>query len=195
MSQQQQIWDYLRENSITTKEDIINKLNIDKKAVVTYISALHKSNYLLFCIELKRARLTHSFKIIRNTGSKAPLLNKGILKDFNIKKEIKIAKEIKTSNSFNSQKNLKDILDSFLELNKEEVLISEVSKIFMLKKDLATNFGSTFLQRWIKKLESTNAIAFTGNTYRNSKIYLVNLQKIKEIRENIDTVMDYNLVL
>jgi hypothetical protein len=195
MSQQQKIWDYLQSNSITTKEEIINVLNIDKKAVVTYVSALYKCNYLMFCIGLKRAKANNIFKLVKNTGTKAPLLNKGILKDFNIKEEIQIAKEIKVSNNFNSQINLKDILDSFIAVNKEEILLSEVSKIFISKKKLTTQFGNSFLKRWIKKLELNKTIAFTGNTYRNSKIYLIDLEKIKQIRKQLDTVIDYNLIL
>lgn len=195
MSVQQKIWDYIKNTDVVTKQEIITNLNIDKKSVTTYISALYKCNYLIFCATTKRADIKQSFKLINNTGIKAPLLNNGILKDFNIKKEIEIGKKLKINKNFNSQINLKDILDSFIELNKEEVLLSEVSKIFISKKDLTTKFGNSFLKRWIEKLELNKTITLTNNTYRNSKIYLVNLEKIKDIRKNLDNFEDYKLVL
>lgn len=194
MSIQQKIWDYINSNNIVTKIEIIETLKLNKTAVTSYISALYKNNYLIFCASSKRAGNKDNFKLIKKTGEKAPLLNYGILKDFNLKKELKIGKELRISENFNAQINLKDILDSFLEIGKDEVILKDVSKTFLSKKNLNTKFGNTFLKRWIEKLEKINAITFTNNTYRNSKIYLVNLEKIKEIKSNIDLYRDYRLI-
>lgn len=193
MSIQQKIWDYINSNNIVTKIEIIESLKLNKTAVISYISALYKNNYLIFCASSKRAGNKDNFKLIKKTGKKAPLLNYGILKDFNLKEELKVGKELRISENFNAQINLKDILDSFLEIGKDEVILKDVSKIFLSKKNLNTKFGNSFLKRWIEKLENINAITFTNNTYRNSKIYLVNLEKIKEIKSNIDLHRDYRL--
>ncbi|WP_152017970.1 hypothetical protein [Aliarcobacter butzleri] len=196
MSVQQQIWDYIRSKDFITKEEITNFLNLDSKAVVSYISALNKHNYLIFCSTGKRALFKDTFKLLKNTGEKAPLYNYNVLKDFNIKKELQVGKKIRVSQNFNSQTNFKDILDCFLEYDKEEVILKDISKMFISKrKDLETIFGNSFLTRWIKKLEEIGAITQTGNSYRNSKIYLVDIVKIKQLREELDSIRDYNLVL
>jgi hypothetical protein len=198
MSIQQQIWNYLKNNKITTKQELIINLNIKNETVVNYISALYKANYLIYCLTSKRAFIGDKFKLVKHTGSKAPLFNKGILKDFNTKEEIEISKSTKLEKEEYKYKGsiLKDVLDSFLEVNKEEVYLGEISKIYMTKtKDLKTKYGNSFLKRWVEKLENINAIAYTGNTYRNSKMYLVNLNKIRETRTKLDNIIDYNLIL
>lgn len=194
---QQQIWNYLKDNMITTKQELIVNLNIKEQTVAQYISALYKANYLIYCLTSKRPFVGDKFKIIKHTGDKAPLFDKGLLKDFNTKEEIKISKSTKLNKQEYKYQGsiLKDVLDSFLEVNKEEVYLGEVSKIYMTKtKDLKTKYGNSFLKRWVKKLENTNAITPTGNTYRNSKIYFIDLKKIKEIRTKLDDVIDYNLL-
>eukprot|EP01156_Anaeramoeba_ignava_P021271 Anaeramoba_ignava/c18599_g1_i3.p1 GENE.c18599_g1_i3~~c18599_g1_i3.p1 ORF type:complete len:200 (-),score=4.54 c18599_g1_i3:112-711(-) len=198
MSAQQQIWNYLKDNRATTKQEINIKLNIKKEVVAQYISALYKANYLIYCLSSKRPFIGDKFKLIKYTGNKAPLFNKGILKDFNTKEEIKISKSTRLEKQEYKYQGsiLKDILDSFLEVDKKEVYLGEISKIFISKReDLKTKYGNSFLKRWVEKLEKINAIAYTGNTYRNSKIYLIDLEKTREIRSKLDAVIDYNLVL
>lgn len=197
MSVQQQIWRYLKDNKIATKQELIVNLNIKQQTVVQYIGALYKANYLIYCLTSKRPFIGDKFKLIKYTGFKAPLFNKGLLKDFNIKEEIKISKSTKLEKQEYKYQGsiLKDVLDSFLEVDKEEIYLGEISKIYMTKtKDLKTKYGNSFLKRWVKKLENINAIVPTGNTYRNSKIYLIDLKKIKDIRTKLDNVIDYNLL-
>jgi len=197
MSNQQKIWNYLKDNRITTKQEINIKLNIKKETVAQYISALYKANYLIYCLTSKRPFIGDKFKFIKFTGEKAPIFNKGILKDFNTKEEVKISKSTRLEKQEYKYQGsiLKDILDSFLEVNKEEVYLGEISKVFISKReDLKTKYGNSFLKRWVEKLENINAISYTGNTYRNSKIYLVDLNKIKEIRIKLNTIIDYNLL-
>jgi len=122
MTTQDKIWKLLREH----KTLLLKKLNIPKIKYINYISALKKGKYIKVKVGKGSGSPITEIILIRNTGEKTPLFNKGLLIDYNIGEEIKINKDINKRSS--KQKILKDVLETILEMQSEIILLSELAK-------------------------------------------------------------------
>jgi hypothetical protein len=197
MKAQQRIWKYLLKNNTTSNLKIEIRTEVNIKSIKPYVKALFDAGYIIRCIYSKRFFNKDTFKLIKYTGDKAPIFSNGFLRDVNTQEEIK-SSNYKRDIDTQKELILTNLIDSLVELNKDKILVSELAKIVKEKSKNINNlktfcYGSG-LKKWLDKLEKEEAIKFTGERFRNSKIFTVNLSKIKTIKDELKNLKDHNFV-
>lgn len=180
-SQQQQVWDVLRAQKSITKQELLSALpKIAKEHIVAYIIALRKANY----VQTTHAGHGHAIQditLIEDAGEDAPIFNRGLVKD-----ATKVTKvyNVKVRETEHIDTLYVPILEAIVALGQEEIRVAELCAKLTELKHNDIEYKSSFTRRWLDRLEDQKVITCTGS-YRNSKIYLVNLAQIKALRENI----------
>lgn len=75
MNIQEKIWKVIRGLGSFTVEDVVTLTEVKSSAVSAYLSLLHKTGYLRLEDKRKtpRGRSQYVFRLVKNTGPKAPL--------------------------------------------------------------------------------------------------------------------------
>jgi len=183
----QKIWNILQAGEWTTINDIANQTAISADSVALYIRPLYNAGYLEAKTPHSKVKHNHQIKLIKNTGEKAPKLSKhsSILTDQNILEEFYITPKAKKEKEIKNHKNLVPILQSLIKIGKEEVYRQEIWQ----KVDLMP----TALIRWIPRLLEVEILKDTGERYRNSPLYQVDLEKAQKLLELVNKFKSHNL--
>ncbi len=111
----QKIWEYIRRNKVFCVKDILIILEPNNSTLKKYLFALLRAGYIRV-IDEKQIFENRSFRMISDTGVKAPTANRGFVYDFNTNKEIFIRAV--------------SIINRYLKIKSQ----SEIGKIFGLSK-------------------------------------------------------------
>lgn len=178
MSEKKKIWDYLQINKEFTLKELVDKTHTSYLNARKYLNILKKANYL----NHDRERIGDNDKIlcVKHTGKNHPTYSNGTLSDSNTNKQYEIHKD-KSKSKFKSV--LKFYLQAILNLNKEEIVSSEINNEFFnlwgYEDDAKTKVSSA-TAKYKKLLIEKGYMKESGNFYRNSSILLINLLKINE---------------
>lgn len=179
-SQQQQVWNVLRAHKSITKKDLCDALqNIAVAHISAYVIALRKAGYVSTTHE-GQGHAIQEITLTEDAGETAPIFNRGIVKDTT--KTTKVY-NIKQREGEHVETLYIPILEAIIALGLEEIRVAELCKKLTELKHNDVEYKSSFTRRWLDKLEEQKVVTCTGS-YRNSKIYLVDLVQIKALREN-----------
>jgi len=186
MTNNQKIWETLSNKKPTTIEKISNKLSISEDVVALYVRALYNAKYLTVDTPHTKIKHNHKIQLVKYTGEKAPLYNKkGIFTDVNVNIELAITSRGVEEKQHKNHVNLIPILKAIISLNKEEIY----------KKDIweEAELESVMLIRWIPRLIEAKILIPTGESYRNSPLYLVNMEKCKQLLKYVEQFKSHKL--
>ncbi|MPM95827.1 hypothetical protein SDC9_142982 [bioreactor metagenome] len=177
-SQQKRIWGVLRAQKKITRQELYDKLeDIATAHITAYIVALRKAGYVSTA-HGGQGHAIQEITILENVPF-APLFNRGVVKGET--KRVKIY-NIKEKEKSKNETLYLSILEAIILLGQEEFCVSELCKKLTELKHNDVEYKSSFTRRWLDRLEAQKVITCTGS-YRNSKIYLVNLSKVKALKE------------
>jgi len=190
MSNQQKIWDFILRNQNTTVSNISQKTEIKKEIIVQYLWALKSAGYIeTHTQEGKRGAPIETVKLVNNSGVIAPRYNRGLVIDANTKKEWVVSQ--KNAGAESRAKLLIPILEAIVALNKEEIIVAEISHTLSEKLDGEQKYPSAALNGWLSRLEAKELIADTNVRQRNSRIYLVDRAGIEKLLEEVRSSKAY----
>jgi hypothetical protein len=196
MSLKNEIWELLKDNQNKRVDDIYHNLTDYNPATIKqYLNALYKAKYLnAKNTTTKGLKNSSTIKLIKNTGSVAPAYSKGVLRDLNTFQEFTISKDKQYKKT---ETYLKYYLQAIIELNKEEVLNSEIVNKFKevcpsINEDDKT--AGTKVKRYRDKLMKKGLFVKSNESYRNSKYLQLNLKEIKTLYKKSKKINMYNIL-
>lgn len=184
MSNQQKIWDSLLSCTTTTTSDIIKKTRANRGVAIQYLHALSLAGYIEATAEKsKRGQPIETVCLIKKSGEIAPRFNNGLVIDANTKEEFIVSE--KNTKDKSRAKLLIPILEAILALEKQEIVVSEISH--KLKEELSAGhvYPSSALNKWLYRLEGKKLIADTAARERNSRVYLIDRAGVAKLLEEI----------
>lgn len=141
----QKIWNYIRRNKIFRAGDVLIVCETSYTYFAKYLRFLEKSGYVEF-IKGKRNTLSNrEYRLVKNTGVKAPLVSDNSLFDYNTNECFDYSPEKKRK--IEIPENLMKILSS---IKQEEITIPEI-----IEKANITEVG---LEKWWARLKKVGVI-------------------------------------
>ena len=184
----QKIWNYIRRNKLFRAGDVLIVCETSFAYFQKYLRFLEKAGYVQF-IGKKRNPLTNrEYKLIKNTGPKAPLVSDNSLYDYNTNECFDFTPDKKRK--IEIPETLMKILNS---ISQDEITILEIAE--------KSNITSIALEKWWSRLKKMGVIC--GLIEVNEKhptrhylqkykkkdrnfIYKYDLQRAKEIKLAIE---------
>jgi predicted transcriptional regulator len=175
MTNHEKIYLNLLQNEKTTIEKIHVATKIPENSIALYIRALFNAKYIAAETPHSKIKHNHKISLIKNTGNIAPVLNKNsnLLTDKNILKEYILTPSGEKDKHRKAHKNLVPLLKAIVQLDKEQVFKKEIYQ--------KAEMNGQQLIRWMKRLIACNILLETGEHYRNSPLFDVNIQKTKRL--------------
>jgi len=188
MTQHQRIWKLLRAEEFETIEKASKKLDIPEASTALYIRALFNAGYLEVETPHSKIKHNHSVTLVRATGEKAPKLNKNsnMITDMNTLEEFFITPKGESEKNEKHHKNLIPIIQAIIKLGKKEVYKKEIWQ--------KANFDMpTKLSRWLPKLIELGVLTETVESYRNSPMYLADVEGAERLLQLINKFKSHRL--
>ena len=186
MTNHSKIWGFLASKKTTTIDKISKKLSIDTLVTAGYIRALYNAKYLEASISSSKIKHTDKIRLIKYTGKKYPYYNKkGIFTDHNTFEEFCVTPRGILEKENKTHINLIPILKAIISINKDEIYKKDIWK--------EADLESVKMIRWIPRLEGVKILIDTGEQYRNSKLYDVNLAKCKKLLKYVEEFKSHKL--
>jgi len=185
MKMSQKIWDILTNSQHTTVNELHKETNMNIVRISNYIRALYNAKYIKADTQIDRILHSTKISLIKNTGAIAPQLYRGILTDWNTIEEIVVFKINGKSYNHKNHKNLIPIIEALLKLGEKEVYREEIWKKAQLT--------STQLSRWLPKLIDAKIVIETVEQYRNSTLFLVDLEKNEKFLTYLNQYRNHKL--
>ena len=172
-SMRKAVWSLLQQGETT-----VNELHKESKynvvRISNYIRALHNANYIESNSPHTKILHSHQIKLIKDTGTEAPVLYRGILTDYNSLEEIVVFKHEGEEYSLRRTTNLIPLVEALLKIGEKAVTAKEVYE----KADLTI----IALRRWSEELDNAKVLMDTGERgFKNSRIYKVDLGKAERL--------------
>jgi len=185
MKMSQKVWDILCNSQYTTVNELHKETNMNIVRISNYIRALYNAKYIK--ADIQNNRILHSTKIslIKNTGKIAPQLYRGILTDWNTIEEIVVFQINGKIYNHKNHKNLTPIIEALLKIGKTEVYREEIWK--------KAKLTSPQLSRWLPQLMEAKIVIETVEQYRNSTLYLVDLEKVEKFLTYLNQYRNHKL--
>lgn len=178
----QQIWNYIRRNKIFRAGEIIMVCETSYSYFAKYLRFLEKSGYVKF-VGTRRKNLTErEYKLIKNTGVKAPVVSDNSLYDYNTGESFDYSPDKKRK--IDIPQNLIKILNALTEneMTRKEIIEKAELKI-------------TTLVKWWKRLQKVGVIGekvieekqnpikyyFTKYKKRDGFVFKIDVNRAKEI--------------
>jgi|GEM_PF-2266504 len=141
----QKIWNYIRRNKLFRAGDVLMVCEIPFSYFQKYLRFLEKSGYVQF-IGKKRNPLTNrDYRLVKNTGVKAPLVSDNSLFDYNTNECFDFSPDKKRK--IEIPENLMKILSS---IKQEEITIPEIIE--------QANITKVGLEKWMERLKKIGVI-------------------------------------
>jgi len=176
MSLQKQTWQLLRKHKQIPMQHILEHLTCKRTSIVPYIRALEKAGFV--SVEHSGKGNAISSVTLLKDAKEYPLFNRGIVKTKDKALHVNYSAQAERQRPKAELTIFKHVVHAFLELGADEVRIADVCKKMDEIRGGGKKHASSYISRWVHFLEDRGVITCTGS-YRNSKIYLVNLKKIK----------------
>lgn len=182
----QKIWNYIRRNKIFRAGEILIVCGTSFTYFQKYLRFLEKSEYVEF-IGKKRNPLTNrEYKLIKNTGVKAPLVSNNSLFDYN------------TGECFDYSPDKKKKIEIPENLIK---ILKSLNNTEMTRKEIITEANITMsnLAKWWKRLEKVGVVKgkvielkqnpikyyFTKYKKRDGFVFEIDLKRANEVLEKV----------
>jgi len=183
---QQSIYELLQKKEMSVDE-LHHKTDFNIIRISNYIRALYNAKYIKVDINNDiRIYHTNKIKLIKNTGAIAPQFYRGILTDFNSCEEHKIFKFNGSWYNTKNHKNLIPIVEALLKLEKKEVYQKEIYQ-------KAGFLNPTAFSRWLPRLLDSKVLLKTEESYRNSPVFIVDLERVEILLKNLHEFRNFEL--
>lgn len=141
----QKIWNYIRRNKFFRAGDVLIVCGTSFSYFQKYIRFLEKSGYVKFIGKRRNPFTNREYKLMKNTGVKAPLVTNNSLFDFNTNESFDYTPEKKKK--IEIPETLMKILNS---ITQEEITIPEIAE--------QSNITPISLEKWWDRLNKIGVI-------------------------------------
>ncbi|WP_294962083.1 hypothetical protein [Sulfurimonas sp.] len=178
ISYNQKVWNYMRRNRTFKITDVMIITGMGYESLKNIIWNLRAVGYIKE-VERIRPYQNSTFTLVKNTGVKAPRINKRIVRDRNTK-EIFHVQNMKVKKSklltLPISRQLLTLIDSLTE--------TKITKIEVCKK---TGLPESTIKNWWTKLINAGVIEPIIPIVRRNrrKLFYVHIEKIPELREKL----------
>jgi len=186
VKENQKIWNYIRRNKIFRAGEILMVCGTSFSYFQKYLRFLEKSKYVEFVGKKRNPLTNREYKLIKNTGAKAPLVSNNSLFDYNTGECFDYSPDKKRK--IEIPDNLIKILKC---LNQTEMTRTEIIK--------EANIPMSTLAKWWKRLEKTGVVNgkveeikqnpvkyyFTKYKKRDGFVFKIDLDRASEVEAAI----------
>ncbi len=178
ISYNQKVWNYMRRNRTFRITDVMIITGISYESLKNIIWNLKAVKYLKE-IERVTPYRNSTFTFIKNTGAKAPRINKRIVRDRNTKEMFHVHKtRVKKPKllTLPISRQLLNLVDSLTETKMTKIEVGE-----------KTNITQSTIKNWWTKLIDVGVIEEISPIERRDKrkLFKINIEKIPEVREKL----------